>query len=189
MANEVTTGGLTGAASGAMAGTQVMPGWGTLIGGVIGLGAGLFGGAKAAEKRNKAERQLRAREEEAKAWYNRNALNDYTQRQDAQLLLKNLRESQIRANRNTANNSVVTGSTPAATAAQKERDNATVSNVYANLGARGQQYKDWIENSYLNQRNNLYNLQQGMWNNQATSYENLMNNGLGTVGNIMGYAS
>lgn len=37
------SGGLSGAASGAAAGTAIAPGWGTLIGGVVGAGVGLYG--------------------------------------------------------------------------------------------------------------------------------------------------
>ena len=45
------TGAAGGAASGAMIGSQVMPGYGTAVGGLLGAGIGLFGGASANSQR------------------------------------------------------------------------------------------------------------------------------------------
>ncbi len=45
MSQEEAVGAGSGAISGAETGTQILPGWGTLIGGVLGAGVGAIGGA------------------------------------------------------------------------------------------------------------------------------------------------
>lgn len=49
---------LSGAAKGAALGTQIMPGWGTLIGGIVGTVSGLTRGSIAAGQNNRAIRNL-----------------------------------------------------------------------------------------------------------------------------------
>lgn len=58
----------TGAASGAALGTSIVPGWGTLIGGVLGAGAGAIGaaaqnGAEDTQRAKLAELQARERKQ------------------------------------------------------------------------------------------------------------------------------
>jgi len=183
MANEVGKGVLTGTVSGAAAGTSILPGWGTLIGGVVGLGAGLIGGSQAAKKRRQMEQYLSRQNAENTAWYNSNALSDYTQRADVQALIKSQREMLNRNNRASANMAVVTGATPEQQAAQKELTNQALSDTYSRIGAMGQQWKDNVTNKYLARKDMIGAQQMGAWNDQATGYENLMNNGYQTAGN------
>ena len=187
---------LGGAASGAAAGAtigSVVPGIGTAIGGiaggVIGLGASLFGGSKAANERRKMERYLRQQESENQSWYDANALSDYTQRADTQNLMKQLRDNLSRQNKAASNTAVVTGATPEQQAIQKEQSNKVISDTFSNIGAMGQQWKDRITDRYLDRKNALSGQKMGMMEGNATSYENLMNNGLnmtaGSLGNII----
>jgi hypothetical protein len=181
MDKEVGTGALTGAASGAAAGAALGP-WGALVGGVVGLGAGVFGGAQAARKRRRMEEYLTQDQADNTAWYNQNAFSDYTQRSDVQALMKNLRENMERRNRSAANMAVVTGATPELQAAQQEATNRAVSDAWAQLGAYGQQYKDRVTDQYFNRKDLYGNRLTGLWNQQATGYENLMNSGFALGG-------
>ncbi|MDR1455151.1 MAG: hypothetical protein LBJ01_05825 [Tannerella sp.] len=176
MANETLTGALAGAGSGAAAGSVAGP-WGALIGGVVGLGAGIFGGARAAKKRRRMEDYLTGQASDNAAWYNRNAFSDYTQRADTQALIKSMRDTLERRNRSAANMSVVTGATPEQQAVQQDATNQAVSGAYAQLGALGQQYKDRVTDQYFGRRDAYAGQLMNLWNNQATGYENLMNNG------------
>jgi len=161
-----------------------------IVGGVVGLGASLFGGNKAAEERRKMENYLNQQDTENKSWYNANALSDYTQRADTQNLMKQLRDNLAKNNRIATNTAVVTGATPEQQAVQKEQSNKVISDTFSNIGAMGQQWKDRVSDQYLARKNALAGQRMGMMEENANSYENLMNNGLnmmgGSLGNILG---
>ena len=153
-----------------------------IAGGVLGGIGSLYGSYKAGQERKRMEQYLNQQDAENKAWYNANALSDFTQRADTQNLIRNLREQLDRRNQITNNTAVVTGATPEQVAAQKEQSNQVVSDVYSNIGAQGQQYKDLITNRYLAMKNNLANQRMGMMEGAANSYESLMSNATGLLG-------
>jgi hypothetical protein len=141
------------------------------IGAGIGLLGSLWGGHKAGQERKKMNSYLDRQDVENKSWYNANALSDYTQRQDSQNLLRQLREQLGKQNRAQANTAVITGATPEQQAVQKELSNKVISDVYSNLGAQGQAYKDRITDRYMQMRNTIANQRMGMMEGQAQSYE------------------
>ncbi|NDW19421.1 hypothetical protein D0T53_10945 [Dysgonomonas sp. 216] len=165
-----------------------------MIGAAIGAGAGLatsiFGGSKAAKQRRKMDRYLNQQDAENKAWYNANALSDYTQRADTQNLMKQLRDTMGKQNKIAANTAVVTGATPEQQAVQKEQSNKVISDTFANIGAMGQQWKDNVTDKYLTRKDNIAQQRMGMMGQKAQSYENLMNSGLnmmsGSLGGLLG---
>jgi hypothetical protein len=180
MAGEVNA--LSGAASGAATGASFGP-WGAAIGGVIGLGGALFSANRASKEQRRIEALINQQKADNQAWYNANALGDYTQRADAQNLLRNLRENLARQNKASANMAVVTGATPEQQAVQKEQSNKVIADTYANLGAMGQQYKDRITEQYLARKSALENGQLGMMNDSLSNYSALFNNSIGQIGN------
>jgi len=153
-------------------------GIGSVIGGIAGIGSAIYGGIEAGRERKKMDQYLNQQNSDNQAWYNANALSDYTQRADTQNLMRQLRNTLDRQNQIANNTAVVTGATPEQQAVQKEQSDNTISNVYGNIGAMGQQYKDQVTNQYLAMKNNLESQKMGMMNQTANSYENLMNNGL-----------
>ena len=157
-----------------------------LISGVAGLASSLFGGSKEGKERRKMAQYLQQREADNKSWYNANALADYTNRSDVQNLIRVLRENLSKQNKATANSAVVTGATPEAQAVAKEQSNKVIADTYANIGAIGQQYKDRITDRYLAQKNYFDKMQFGMSEASATSYGNLMNNGLNIMAGSLG---
>jgi len=154
---------------------------GSLISAAVGLGTSLYSANKASKERKRMEQYLSKQDTENKSWYNQNAYSDYTQRADTQNLMRQLRENLERRNRIANNTAVVTGATPEQQAVQKEQSNNIVADVYSNIGAQGQQYKDMITNRYLAMRNNLANKRMGMMEGKAQNYETLFANGLGLV--------
>ncbi|MDR0824947.1 MAG: hypothetical protein LBN74_07610 [Prevotella sp.] len=150
----------------------------SILGGVIGLGASLFGGIKAGKERRKMDKFLNKQNTENTAWYNANALSDYTQRADAQNLMGQLRNTLTKQNKIAANTAVVTGATPEQQAVQKEQSNKVVSDTFSNIGALGQQWKDRVTDKYLARKDNIAQQRMGMMGQNAQSYENLMGNGL-----------
>jgi len=163
---------------------------GAAIGAGIGLAGSIFGGSKAAKQRRKMNRYLNEQDAENKAWYNANALSDYTQRSDTQNLMKQLRDNLTKQNKTAANMAVVTGATPEQQAVAKEQSNKVISDTFSNIGAMGQQWKDRVTDKYQSRRENIANQRMGLMQQKAQSYENLMNTGLnmmgGSIGGLMG---
>lgn len=163
---------------------------GAAIGAGIGLAGSIFGGSKAAKQRRKMNRYLNEQDAENKAWYNANALSDYTQRSDTQNLMKQLRDNLGKTNKRSENMAVVTGATPEQQAVQKEQSNKVISDTFANIGAQGQQFKDRVTDKYQARRSDIANQRMGMMEGKAQSYENLMGSGMnmlgGSVGNLIG---
>lgn len=176
---------LGGAGKGAAAGAAFGP-WGAAIGGAVGLVGSLFGGNKAAKQRKKMENYLNTQDAENKAWYNANALSDYTQRSDTQNLMKQLRDNLGKTNKRAENMAVVTGATPEQQAVQKEQSNKVISDTFANIGAQGQQFKDRVTDKYQARRENIANQRMNMMEGKAQSGENLQSNGLGMLSNAAG---
>lgn len=166
-----------------------MIGLGTAISGIAGLAGSIVGGISAAKQRRKMDSYLNRQEADNNAWYNANALSDYTQRADAQNLMKQLRDTLSRQNKKAAGAAVVTGATTEQQAAQKELSNKVISDTFSNIGAMGQRWKDNITDRYLARKQNLDNQRMGMMNQRASSYENLMSSGLnaftGSLGSIL----
>lgn len=159
---------------------------GAAITGGLGLLGGLFGGIKAAKQRKKAQKALNEEKTYNENLFNREYYSDPLERSDSAALLRNLREGLKERSKNSAATAAVTGATPEAIVAEKEASNKTISDTMSNIGAMNAQYKDNVMNRYLNQRQNLYNQQQQINGQNAQSWTNLMQNGLGTAINSTG---
>lgn len=176
---------LGGVGKGAATGAAFGP-WGAAIGGVVGLAGSLFGGGKAAQQRKKMERYLNKQDTDNKAWYNTNALSDYTQRSDSQNLMKQLRDTLTRQNKAAANTAVITGATPEQQAAIKDQSNKVMSDTFSNIGAMGQHYKDRVTNQYLARKQDIAGQRMSMMQGNAQAGENLQSNGLNLLSNSAG---
>lgn len=159
---------------------------GAAIGAGVGLAGSIFGGRKAAKQRRKMERYLNQQDTDNKAWYNANALSDYTQRSDTQNLMRQLRDTMGKQNKIAANTAVITGATPEQQAVQQEQSNKVISDTFANIGSMGQQWKDGITDRYLNRKDSIAQQRMGVMNQKAQSYENLMNTGLNMMSGAIG---
>lgn len=155
---------------------------GALGQGTVGWISALVGAQNAGMEREKMDGLLSRQETENKAWYNANALSDYTQRADVRNLMRQLRENLSKQNKTAENMAVVTGATPEQMAVQKELSNKVISDVYGNIGVMGQQYKDRVTDRYMDMKNLLNNRRMDMIDAKATSYENLFQNGMKTFG-------
>lgn len=174
-----------GIGKGAAAGAAFGP-WGAAIGGAVGLVGSLFGGNKAAKQRKKMERYLNKQDADNKAWYNANALSDYTQRSDSQNLMKQLRDTLTRQNKAAANTAVITGATPEQQAAIKDQSNKAISDTFSNIGAMGQQYKDRVTDQYLARKQDIAGQRMSMMQGNAQAGETLQSNGLNLLSNSAG---
>lgn len=144
--------------------------------GAAGLASSLFGGYKAGKERKKMRNELDELEAENKAIYNAQALGDYTQRADAQNILRQMRNQLDRQTKRAANTQAITGGTIEQTAAMKDSANRALADTMANLGAVGAQFKDRVTDRYLNRKNQLSTQRM----QSAMGWEGLMQTGLNT---------
>jgi hypothetical protein len=177
---------LSGAAGGAASGAALGP-WGAVAGAAVGLGGAIFGASKAKKEKERMEGLINQQQADNRAWFNANAYGDFTQRTDAQNMLRNLREYQIGQSKTAANTAVITGATPEQQAVQKEQAGNVIADTYANLGAMGQQYKDRITDQYLTRKSALENSRLGMMNNNLNNYSNLFNSSISQIGNSVSF--
>ena len=148
--------------------------------GAAGLASSLFGGYKAGKERKKMRNELDELEAENKAIYNAQALGDYTQRADAQNILRQMRNQLDRQTKRAANTQAITGGTIEQTAAMKDSANRALADTMANLGAVGAQFKDRVTDRYLNRKNQLSTQRMNLLDQSAMGWEGLMQTGLNT---------
>ena len=151
-----------------------------LLGGA-GLATSLYGGYKAGQERKKMEEQVKGWEGENKAFYNSQALGDYTQRADAQNSIRQMREQLDRQTKRSANTAAITGGTVEQTAVAKDSANKALSDATSNISAVGQQFKDRVTDQYLGRKQQLQGIQYQNTAGKAGGYEGLMQTGLNTA--------
>ena len=148
----------------------------------IGLGGAIYGGIKAGQERKRMENYLTTQESGNEAQYNKDYFSDYTNRADTQALMKKMRDNLKQENKITNQTAVVTGATPEAVNVQKDQNNKVVTNTMSNVAASGQQWKDRVQDRYLNMKQNYAQMRYGNMAASAASYENLMGNGIAAMG-------
>lgn len=123
---------------------------GAIIGGVAALGSAITG-AISSSKQNKRSRDLiGAQRTKNQQWYNTRMAEDFTQRTDAQAILKKQREMLEERYNNARATGAVSGATDEAVALQKEAANSAMADTMTNLSAQAASYKENVENAYHN---------------------------------------
>jgi hypothetical protein len=159
------------------------------ISAAVGVAGTAIANKKKRQELAKMKGELEGDMSENKSWYQANALSDYTGRSDVQNMFKHLRDNLKSRRKATTAAATVTGATPSAIAATKEADTKAISDVYSNVAAMGQQYKDNVTRQYFDRQNALRSQMQGlgysaMQNHQqmADSYTNLAGTGINAAG-------
>lgn len=143
---------------------------GSIIGGVLNVGSSIAGGIASSRAAKKANNMLAQQKQRNQAWYDRNYNADFTQRSDAQNVINRTREMlQERSQRSAATNAVM-GGTDEALAMDKEAQNQAVAQVTSNIASQADNYKDRIEQAYMNNDNALTQQQVG---NQQQKAQNI----------------
>lgn len=148
-----------------------------------GLASSIIGGVKAGKEKRKAELALKNEQQLNENLFNKEYYSDPLERSDNAALLKRLRTMIDNQTRRTSATAAITGATPESVIAAQEKSNEVLSNAMGNIAAMNSQYKTNVMNRYLNQRNSLYNQQQGTAGQNIQSWTNYMQNGLGTMAN------
>ena len=110
-------------------------------------GAG-YGAIKEGQQRKAMQRTMNQWNADNESLFNKDYYGDYTKRADVQSVIKNMRDEMKKQNTVAQNTAAVTGASPEAVNAQKERSNTAMSKLYSGLAAQGQQFKDRAQNRY-----------------------------------------
>jgi hypothetical protein len=148
------------------------------MGAVTGLAGSVYGAIQEGKQRRRMNRQLDKMSSDNEVMYNTDYLGDYTQRADAQNIIRELRDTMNAQSRNDNNAAVVAGATPESLAAAKENRSKAVASVMGRLGAQGQQFKDRVKENYLNRKSQIEGMRLGQVSDNAASSNNMMYNGI-----------
>lgn len=159
---------------------------GTAISAGIGLASGIIGASKAAKAREQQRLAIGKQEAQNNAWYERNYYQNYLDSTEAQAALKRVEDTMRRNNAASRAAATVNGSTPEAAMAAQQQNNEALANVTENLAARADQRRYQVD--AMNQANQKDILNRNMQQQQLDEAggSQLMNNGMGLVGQAVG---
>ncbi|MFR9542132.1 MAG: hypothetical protein SNG14_03205 [Rikenellaceae bacterium] len=132
-----------------------------IISSAIGAVGSIVGGITASKAAKSAyESQVANIEEQQdknQDWYDRRYNEDSTQRADAQAILTQTQDTLRSSNRSAAGSAAVNGGTEESVAAAKAAANKTLADATSQIAVAGEQRKDSIESTYLQNDNALAN--------------------------------
>jgi|GEM_PF-1369220 len=149
---------------------------------IIGAGQAIYGGIQEGKQRKKMADELSRWNADNEAWYNSNFHGDFTQRADAQNIIRQMREEMNRQSSIDSNTAAVMGTTNEVQAANQEGRNKGMANLFGGLAAQGQHWKDNVQNRYLARKQGLQGMYYDTLGGRAESANNLMYNGINTLG-------
>ena len=121
---------------------------GSIIGAAAQVGSSIYGAIKSSEANKRAEQLIQSQRDENKKWYEQKMNEDYTQRTDAQNVLRKQRELlQEQYQRARATNAVA-GGTDESLALQQAQANETMGETMANIASQASAYKEGVEQQY-----------------------------------------
>jgi len=137
-----------------------------------------YGAVKEGQQRAKmgAERSKWSAENEA--LFNKDYYTDATKRADALNVIRLMREQNNKADKVEQNTAAVTGATPEAVNAGKERRNRGMTNLFGAIAAQGTAYKERTKDRYLARKTALEGLEYDDMAATAESAGNVMANGI-----------
>ena len=130
----------------------------------IGAGLTALGGARAARQKR---REIDKQERENNAWYDQRYNELGTERADAQAALSAMRAAQAQRMSSARGASAVMGASAGSVAAEKAGANAAMSQTIGQINAGAEAYKQGIENTYLQKKNDISNQRLNMYEQQA----------------------
>lgn len=130
----------------------------------IGAGLTALGGARAARQKR---REIDKQERENNAWYDQRYNELGTERADAQAALSAMRAAQAQRMSSARGAGAVMGASAGSVAAEKAGANAAMAQTIGQINAGAEAYKQGIENTYLQKKNDISNQRLNMYEQQA----------------------
>lgn len=135
----------------------------------IGVGLSALGGARAARAKR---RELAKRESENNAWYDQRYNELGTERADAQAALSAMRAAQAQRMQAARGASAVMGASAGSVAAEKAASNSAMAQTISQMNANNENNKMAIENTYMQNKNDISNQRIRAHEAQAQSLAN-----------------
>ena len=161
---------------------------GSIIGGAMKLGAGIFGGISAARAARKMKENIEQQKAENQRWYDKNYNEDATQRADAQALVRQTEDNISKRTQQAAGVAAVMGGTEESVAAAKEANAKALSDTMSSINVAAEARKSQIEQQYMAKNDNLNqqltNLEQQKAQNIAAAVSGAGDAGAGIAGAI-----
>lgn len=121
----------------------------SIIGGVSALGSAIAGSVASSKANRRARDIVQGQKDANRQWYNREMNEDYTSRSDVQAILEKQRELlDARYNQSRAQ-AAVSGASDEAQALEKEAANKSVADASAQIAANAENYKEGVEQQYM----------------------------------------
>lgn len=120
----------------------------SIAGMVTSIGGSLAGAIGSAISNSKMRKSIADGRRENQAWYNRKSAEQYTQRSDAQAILKKQRELLDQQYKRSRATNAIAGGTDESLAKQQAAANDAMSNTMTNMAGQADAYKTNIENQY-----------------------------------------
>lgn len=159
---------------------------GGIIGGALGIGASIYGGAKASKAMKNVKNNLNQQMKENQDWYDKNYYEDPTQRADAQRVLALTAENIRDRNREAAGTQAVTGGTEESVATTKAANAESLSEAASQIAVNGENRKDMVESRYMDTKSGLNdklnNLEEAKANNLAQAAQGVAQAGSSIAG-------
>ena len=124
---------------------------GAIIGAAAQIGSSIYGAVKSSQANKKTEEMIRNKKEDNQRWYDQKMEEDYSQRSDAQNVLRKQRELLNEQYQRARATNVVSGGTDETLALQQEAANKTMADTMGNIAAQASDYKEGVEAQYRDQ--------------------------------------
>lgn len=145
---------------------------GAIIGAAAQVGSSIYGAIKSSQANKRAEQLLKNQREDNQKWYDQKMAEDYTQRSDAQNVLRKQRELLQEQYQRARATNIVAGGTDESLALQQAQANKTMGETMANIAAQAADYKDNVESQYRAKDAELNEQQIGVEQNRAQAIAN-----------------
>lgn len=132
---------------------------GALIGAAAQVGSSIYGAVKSSQANKRARALLQNQRDENQKWYEQRMAEDYTQRADAQNILRKQRELLDEQYKRARATNIVAGGTDESLALQQANANDIMGETMSDIAAQASDYKDAVEQQYRSQ-DSAFNQQQ-----------------------------
>ena len=158
---------------------------GALIGGALSLGSSIIGGIAARKNAKKAEQEVDKQLSSARAWYDYNNNQDYTQRADAQASVNRAREIMLERSKQAAAAKAVAGGSDEAEALAKEQANQVVADAASGVAQQAAAFKDANQQQMQSAEQSASQQRQAIYTGQANNASQAASQGIQAGANIM----